>query len=744
MMQQPVFQQEQAGSSQAQQQQMLLCPVRLVYETQILVQPGDQIQPNQTILINPQNQPPWAQNRVQNQVIYVQNVPNNYMSQVQQHLDQNQMFLQQNYGFPQVIQHPMITQNQEQMRTTLQVGNVPMNIQSQVQQNIAQLMPNERIVHNYGHVQMNPGINVQNAVQNQIANVPISSNSRQVQVPKSIEMPNTIKQEVPQNYRQLPMQNYRHQTQMNVARTPVPQIAMIPMPNIVHKAEQNQAQISSIQQPIAPQVQQINTHQQTEPRKAMPVMQKVHNLPNTVSHAPKNQAYSYRPIQPRPEYSRPNIPAPAITVQPNMNSMNIQMQQNPNIIDVNRIAGPVTSFKVESNTQFNRKRKSESPDELHRKLTIVPQPATTSTMTVKRLDNPIAQSISVTKVNTTEIGVNTNPIVKMNTKISNPRNVIQISPIVDQNARIKEELAKPIYTPQIKPQIPTPAPQTIVTTTSTQVEKEKMVRNTVFTQARFGRLLTDKDDIPVNINTVKDTKETEKHKPMHIDVKTEKVTIKEPKKEEIQKEKQTEVPKEEPKVTREVKEEQPVTERNAEEKMLSDSMNRLKGSEANEIKFKNERDYILTHVLDGFVIQESNVAFPIRLPLREKTLAINAAKNKEKIKEDVEVSNTEVKAEKVPDLSHLNLSENERLTESEQKKEEEGNPFKDLKHCTVKTWTIEQLATHLSKFNWADTISVLQEHEIDGESLFLVSKSQLVTIGVKENHADVICEFVKS
>lgn len=56
----------------------------------------------------------------------------------------------------------------------------------------------------------------------------------------------------------------------------------------------------------------------------------------------------------------------------------------------------------------------------------------------------------------------------------------------------------------------------------------------------------------------------------------------------------------------------------------------------------------------------------------------------------------------------------------------------------------EQLTGHLSKFAWKETISVLLEHEIDGESLFLVSKGQLVTIGVNEEHADVICQFVKS
>lgn len=56
----------------------------------------------------------------------------------------------------------------------------------------------------------------------------------------------------------------------------------------------------------------------------------------------------------------------------------------------------------------------------------------------------------------------------------------------------------------------------------------------------------------------------------------------------------------------------------------------------------------------------------------------------------------------------------------------------------------EQLTTHLNKYAWSETISVLLEHEIDGESLFLVSKGQLVTIGVSEEHADVICQFVKS
>lgn len=57
---------------------------------------------------------------------------------------------------------------------------------------------------------------------------------------------------------------------------------------------------------------------------------------------------------------------------------------------------------------------------------------------------------------------------------------------------------------------------------------------------------------------------------------------------------------------------------------------------------------------------------------------------------------------------------------------------------------VEELATHLTKYSWDETISILREHEIDGESIFLVSKPQLMTIGVSEEHADVICDFVKS
>lgn len=38
---------------------------------------------------------------------------------------------------------------------------------------------------------------------------------------------------------------------------------------------------------------------------------------------------------------------------------------------------------------------------------------------------------------------------------------------------------------------------------------------------------------------------------------------------------------------------------------------------------------------------------------------------------------------------------------------------------------------------------MLSEHEIDGESLFLVSKPQLMQIGVSEEHAEAICEFIK-
>lgn len=55
----------------------------------------------------------------------------------------------------------------------------------------------------------------------------------------------------------------------------------------------------------------------------------------------------------------------------------------------------------------------------------------------------------------------------------------------------------------------------------------------------------------------------------------------------------------------------------------------------------------------------------------------------------------------------------------------------------------EELATLLTKRGWHETAHILQENEIDGEALFLVSNAQLLDIGVNESHALVLSSLVK-
>lgn len=71
------------------------------------------------------------------------------------------------------------------------------------------------------------------------------------------------------------------------------------------------------------------------------------------------------------------------------------------------------------------------------------------------------------------------------------------------------------------------------------------------------------------------------------------------------------------------------------------------------------------------------------------------------------------------------------------------NPFRRLQHSLVKTWTTADLSNHLLNFGWTDAASILSDNEIDGESLFMVSKSQLILIGIEEDQADCIEEFLQ-
>ncbi|KAH9636925.1 hypothetical protein HF086_011761 [Spodoptera exigua] len=142
---------------------------------------------------------------------------------------------------------------------------------------------------------------------------------------------------------------------------------------------------------------------------------------------------------------------------------------------------------------------------------------------------------------------------------------------------------------------------------------------------------------------------------------------------------------------------------------------------ADDSKKENEgevgaKKYVLTHVIDGFIVQESNHPFPIR-------------KSFPKISTVPEKTSTESTTEDIKDEIE---DEDENL-----------NPFRRLQHSLVRSWTAAELSSHLLKFGWSDTASILSDNEIDGESLFMVSKNQLVLIGIEEDQAECIEEFLQ-
>ncbi|XP_047038318.1 uncharacterized protein LOC124643383 [Helicoverpa zea] len=136
-----------------------------------------------------------------------------------------------------------------------------------------------------------------------------------------------------------------------------------------------------------------------------------------------------------------------------------------------------------------------------------------------------------------------------------------------------------------------------------------------------------------------------------------------------------------------------------------------------KVSLKPEPRFILTHVLEGHIIQESNYPFPITQTKKE---------------------NPPESSQEGGTTSAVGIKEEKLIEESEN-----SNPFARLQKSTVKSWTAEDLSSHLIQFNWCNTAAILKHNEIDGQTLLLVSKTQLVIIGVDEEEAEVICEFVQ-
>ncbi|XP_013136683.1 PREDICTED: abnormal long morphology protein 1-like [Papilio polytes] len=849
-MQQPIYQ-DQQGGQQGAGQQMLLCPVRLVYETQILVQPGEQIQPNQTIFINPHNPPPWIQNRPQNNVMYVQQMaPNNFMPQIQQQPAQNPIYIHQNYNnLQQMIPQQIISQAQhKEVRTAnVQMANMLQRNPAQQLQPTANpyntSAPNEAqntATTNFGVI---PANYMQNQItQNQINFIPTNANKQiiqNVQTPRPAVTTTNVMNfqrniEIQQNIpRTVVQQTFQHESNI---QTSLPQsITMVPIqptqpPQRTNDTHDQSTQIRPMQTLVAnkptipPTVTTISnsTHERIV-KKIAAVTPKGNITVNTlVNTVPKNvSSYSYRPIQPRPQQQR--------NIVPNIIPTNTQAQikgppkmQQPVTYNANPLTYLMTSnYTNTEQSMFNRKRKSESPDEVQKKMVSqIPQKG-----------SPVAVVSSVQTNTVNSIGVNTMPMQKTHKM---PANITRIPNMIRNEETIKE-IQQRVETQMVKD-------------TSSQSETEKLLRNTVFTQAR-NRVLADKQEM-ISTNTIKvETitseiktesilkKELEKE-PVKIAEENKRDLVKKEeenkielikkeeeskkdltnKEEEIKKEivkKEEEIRKEIIKKEEEIrkdlikkeeeirkdiikkeeairkdlfkkveesknvlvqkkedkkelitkeeenKKDAPENETTKsvvvqkEEKIGKDPSNTLKPNirEINVLGNRQSNDknsFVLTHVLDGYVIQESNIAFPIRRPLKEKTLLPNTNTVSVDKKESKEVK-TETST-KIINLSNLNLNdveEKKRVAEGEENKEctesdsKKDNPFAVLKTETVKSWTVKELTEHLVKYEWDETVTVLLEHEIDGESLYLVSKNQLVSIGISEEHADIICDFVK-
>nr|XP_049697987.1 polyhomeotic-like protein 3 isoform X2 [Helicoverpa armigera] len=789
-MQQPLNQPESIGGQQGVQQQMVLCPVRFVYETQVLVQPGDQIQPNQTFFINPQNPPPWMQNRpAPNPVVYVQQLPNNMVQPVQQQIDPNQMFLQQNFANFQLQQH-MLAQNHQEMRPAMQLANIVPNMVQNVQQNI---QTNDRNINqnpNTGQMQTN----AQNMMQNQM-NV-----ARQVQ--------NTNNQAV-EVQRQMFM-NVRPQMgqQMNIAR-PVMSLnqiqnmqAMANMQNIqIQQANAGQQFVQNIgprlpqnvnavrpqmmgnnvinvqnvmKQPPQQNIQNVNV--QKPPQEPNKVMNSnvASPVPNVRNFA---QNYNCRPIQPRRRVeNNANVPKMLpqnVPIQP----QHIPVQTPPTQYNQEKVNSHQIVSNIAANTTYlnnpsiSRKRKSESPDEIQNKMAVPPAS--------KPIYKNLQQGIIITKI-CNEMGTNTSPVHKPSVNVASPSmTMIPTTPMAVVESKDQKDVNVTTNVTESR---------TVITPVMAPSERDKLIRNTVFTQAR-GRVLQDKisDSIPpqvldvkppesvqiptenivkqpekvvsAEVKTVKDTvmTETPTEKAIIAPVQTEKVAIPvaQPAPPKIEVEKEIKTQEKQPEIKenkvqiQQVKTEIKIEVTQEEKMEVVEQKAEVKDEKVEATEKVITKQDILTHVVDGYVIQESNFAFPIRKPLIEKTLQANSKPEteapdalKECMKE--EMKNTGVDVQLLP--FHYLLLHCEKKKEEEEEKEDskKKNPFSELVHSTVKSWTVEDLSNHLLKYNWEETVSVFQDHEIDGESLFLVSKTQLVSIGVSEENADTICAFVRS
>lgn len=532
-------------------------------------------QPSQNFFINSQNTPPWAR-PIQNQFIYVQQMPSNNLVPVQQ-LDPNHMYIQQNFSnFQQVIPQMIAQNSQEQLRmipnmvpnmvpnSVIPNAMVPSNVPNGMVPNTMSMMsnsPNNMVSHMVQNniVQNNAGNMVSNSATNNMftnngMTTSTAQNSVMTNVPSTV-VPTSTSQVVasgnviPSNLNyslQGNVQNVQNAatTMQNIQKTmqPISDVNNVNQQQQVVSNENRQVMNQNVvmnqnsiglqtqlyrNMPVSPirtqipinQLQNINNssnlqnmHQQNNIRQAIPnqiVTSITQNIPNakeikvaathtntdntvTYSAVRNGQPYTFRAIQPKPQAQYRQF-APMTQMQrPNLNTKYIVPNAQNNTTRPNT---PVSNAKTEiNNTIINRKRKSESPDEVQKKLSSNSAVYGSMTITAKTKDKIIAKAM-----NTSEIGTNTSPVHKRDDKKMNSQYpILQINPMEAKNNDQKSSMpqliriSKEENTPM---EIPEPTNEERM---KQLIEKEKLIRNTVFPQAR-GRVLNDKLDVPNNI-----------------------------------------------------------------------------------------------------------------------------------------------------------------------------------------------------------------------------------------------------
>lgn len=441
---------------------------------------------------------------MQNQVVYVHQLPNNIVSSIQQPMDQNQIYLQQNYPNLQ-LQQQMLTQNPQEMRSAVQFTNIQMpNMVQNMQQNV----PNERTVQNRpmqtNQQMMQNQIAMNRQIQNQMVNPSLEVQGQVLMRPQMHQQGNIQRSNMNVNQ----MQNMQQQTFTRLQNI-VPNTGQHFIPNNVRPVSNMNNVRTSIPNNVVsvsavPKIREI-TPQNVENK---PVNNPIGNVAPNVRHFVPNY---YRPIQPRPQIGHNTTNMPKVQQHiPVQTIQNTPMYDHSKNNNLHNNTNNYAIIQELNSPTINKRRKSESPDEIQRKNPITPtlKPNFNTQATAKLNFNHTQESISkphyytvqqnmnITKL-VNEIGTNTSPVHRPKL---NPQIQINSQQIVKPNNETEINVNKELSSLQ---------------------DKDKLIRNTVYTQAR-GRVLQDKLDEAKPQQMEEDTETTE-HLKITAEVKTEPV-----------------------------------------------------------------------------------------------------------------------------------------------------------------------------------------------------------------------------